>query len=193
MRRQRQDFALRVIVLWPAWRDMEYEGGQLAGLAYFTETSKAACAELRTRMYVTTSAWREWGSCYTVHPNSHLVGRAVSLNDDADNNSRSIISHTHARTHARTHTHTRLMALFPGLPGWASTRKAKPIWTFTEARDSEWQWHQLGHMQVCTLLQTDNHASTPPLSFLQDGCPSCRPTNSVRALKAWVDRLSVNW
>ena len=25
-----------------------------------------------------------------------------------------------------------------------------------EARDSEWQWHQLGHMQVCTLLQTDN-------------------------------------
>jgi len=38
-------------------------------------------------------------------------------------------------------------------------------------------------MQVCTLLQTDNHASTPPLSFLQAGCPSCRPTNSVRALK----------
>jgi len=28
---------------------------------------------------------------------------------------------------------------------------------FTEARDSEWQWHQLGHMQVCTSLQTDNH------------------------------------
>jgi len=55
---------------------------------------------------------------------------------------------------------------------------------FTEARDSEWQWHQLGHMQVCNLLQTDNHASTPPLSFLQARCPSCRPTNSVKALKA---------
>ena len=39
-------------------------------------------------------------------------------------------------------------------------------------------------MQVCTLLQTDNHASTPPLSFLQAGCPSCRSTNSVKALKA---------
>jgi len=38
-------------------------------------------------------------------------------------------------------------------------------------------------MQVCTLLQTDNHASTPPLSFLQAGCPSCHPTNSVKALK----------
>ena len=38
-------------------------------------------------------------------------------------------------------------------------------------------------MQVCTSLQTDNYASTPPLSFLQAGCPSCRPTNSVNALK----------
>jgi len=39
-------------------------------------------------------------------------------------------------------------------------------------------------MQVCTALQTDNHTSTPQLSFLQVGCPSCRPTNSVKALKA---------
>jgi len=61
---------------------------------------------------------------------------------------------------------------------------------FCEARDSEWQWHQLGHMQVCTLLQTDNHASTPPLSFLQAGCPTCRPTNSVKALKALLLRIS---
>jgi len=37
-------------------------------------------------------------------------------------------------------------------------------------------------MQVCTLLQTDNHTGTPPLCFLQAGCPSCRPTNSVKAL-----------
>jgi len=29
----------------------------------------------------------------------------------------------------------------------------------------------------------DNHANIPPLSFLQAGCPSCRPTNSVKALK----------
>jgi len=36
---------------------------------------------------------------------------------------------------------------------------------FTEARDSEWQWHQLGRMQVCTSVQANNHASTPPLSF----------------------------
>ena len=63
-------------------------------------------------------------------------------------------------------------------------QKGKTNLDFTEARDSEWQWHQLGHMQVCISLQTDNHASTPMLSFLQDGCPSCHPTNSVKALKA---------
>jgi len=55
---------------------------------------------------------------------------------------------------------------------------------FTEARGSEWQWHQLGHMQVCTSLQADNHTNTPPVSFLQAGCPSCHPTNSVKTLKA---------
>jgi len=38
-------------------------------------------------------------------------------------------------------------------------------------------------MQVCTSIQTDNHTSTPPLKFLQAGCPSCHPTNSVKALK----------
>jgi len=63
-------------------------------------------------------------------------------------------------------------------------QKGKTSLSFTGARDSEWQWHQLGRMQVCISLQTDNHASTPPLSFLQAGCPSCRPTNSVKALKA---------
>ena len=63
-------------------------------------------------------------------------------------------------------------------------QKGKTNVDFTEARDSEWQWYQLGHMQVCTSLQTDKHASTPPLSFLQAGCPSCRPTNSVKTLKA---------
>jgi len=32
----------------------------------------------------------------------------------------------------------------------------------TEARDSEWQWNLLGHMQACTSLQTDNHAKHTP-------------------------------
>jgi len=63
-------------------------------------------------------------------------------------------------------------------------QKGKTNLNFTEARDSEWQWHQLGRMQVCISLQTDNHASTPQLSFIQTGCPSCWPTNRVKTLKA---------
>jgi len=37
------------------------------------------------------------------------------------------------------------------------------------------------------LTQTHNCASIPPLSFLQAGCPSCHPTDSVKALKAMLD------
>jgi len=72
-------------------------------------------------------------------------------------------------------------------------QKGKTNLDFTEARDSEWQKNPLGHMQVCILLQTDNHASTPPLSFLQAGCPSCRPTNSVKALKADQSKQIINY
>jgi len=63
-------------------------------------------------------------------------------------------------------------------------QKGKTNLDFAEARDGEWQWRQLARVQVCTSLQTDNNASTPPLSLLQAGCPSCHPTNSVKALKA---------
>jgi len=50
-------------------------------------------------------------------------------------------------------------------------QKAKINVDFPEAIDSEWQWRQLGHMQVCTSLQTDSHASTPPLSFFTGHMP----------------------
>jgi len=73
---------------------------------------------------------------------------------------------------------------FYGITQVSRYQKGKTNLDFTEARDSEWQWHQLGHMQICTSLHTDNHAGTPPLRFLQAGCPSCRPTNSIKALKA---------
>jgi len=87
-------------------------------------------------------------------------------------------------TSNQIHTHT-----FNG-PVWdylgEPVLEGKTNLDLNEARDSEWQWHQLGHMQLCTSLQTDNHASIPPLSFLQVGCPSCHPTNSIKALKALI-------
>jgi len=80
------------------------------------------------------------------------------------------------------HTHP-FNGPFSGTTQVSQYQKGKIKLDFIEARDSEWQWHQLGHMQVCTSLQTDNHASTPPLSFLQAGCPSCRQTNGIKGLK----------
>jgi len=90
-------------------------------------------------------------------------------------------------THARTHTHP-FNGPLSGTTRVSQYQKGKTSLDFTEARDSEWQWYPLGHIQVCTSLQSDNHASTPPLSFLQAGCPSCRPTYSIKALKAVVTK-----
>ena len=55
-------------------------------------------------------------------------------------------------------------------------QKGKTNLDFTEARDSECQWHQLVHMQDCTSLQTDNHVTTLPLSFFADALPAAQPT-----------------
>ena len=62
-------------------------------------------------------------------------------------------------------------------------QKGKTNLDFTEARDTEWQWHQLGHT-VRKSAPRSRQKTTPaphPLSFLQAECPSCRPTNSVKA------------
>jgi len=59
----------------------------------------------------------------------------------------------------RTHTHP-FNGPLSGTTQVSWYQKGKTRLDFTEARDSEWQWHQLGRVQVCTSLQTDNHAST---------------------------------
>jgi len=75
-----------------------------------------------------------------------------------------------------THTHT-FNGPFSRTTRVSRYQKGKTNLDFTETRDSEWQWHRLGHMQVCTSLQTDNHASTPPLSFYRlDALPATQPT-----------------
>ena len=95
------------------------------------------------------------------------------------------------QTQTHTHTHTRAFnGPLSGTTQVSRYQKGTINLDFTEARDSGWQSHQLGHMQACTSLQTDNHASNPLLSFLQAGCPSCRPTNSVKALKAAASLLT---
>jgi len=62
------------------------------------------------------------------------------------------------------HTHRELFnGPLSGTTRVSRYQKGKTNLDFTEARESECQWHQLGRMQVCTSLQTDNLASTPPL------------------------------
>ena len=91
-----------------------------------------------------------------------------------------------SKTSVYKHTHTYpFYGPFSRTTRVSRYQKGKTNLNFTEARSSEWQVNKLGHMQVCTSLQTDNHASTQPFSFLQTGCPSCRPTNSVKALKGY--------
>ena len=64
--------------------------------------------------------------------------------------------------HQSTHTHTHTFnGPLSGTTQVSRYQTGKTNLDFTGATDSEWQWHQLGHMKVCTLLQIDNHASTP--------------------------------
>ena len=76
-------------------------------------------------------------------------------------------------------THTRFNGPLSGTTRVSRYQKGKTNLDFTEARDSELQWHQLGHMQVCISLQTDNHASTHHSVFYRpDALPAAQPTAS---------------
>jgi len=58
-------------------------------------------------------------------------------------------------------------------------QKGKTNLDFTEARDSEWRWHQLGHMEVCTVLQTDTTPAPHCSVFYRpDALPVAQPTAS---------------
>ena len=81
------------------------------------------------------------------------------------------------------YTHTCLTAFFAGTTQVSRYQKGKTNLDFTEARDSDRQWHQLGHMQVCTLLQTDNNGSTPPLSFFTGQMPFLPPSQQCQSTK----------
>jgi len=63
-------------------------------------------------------------------------------------------------------------------------RKVEPFWILMKREMMGWQRHQLDRMH---LTSADNHASTSSLSFLQAGCSSWHPTNSIKALKATTD------
>jgi len=60
-------------------------------------------------------------------------------------------------------------------------QKGKTNLDLTEARDSKWQWNPLGHMQVCTSLQADNHTSTPLPSLFTGRMPFLPPNQQCQS------------
>ena len=88
-------------------------------------------------------------------------------------------------TTPHTHTHP-FNGPLSGTTQVSRYQKGKTNLDFTGARDSEWQWHQLGHMQVCTSLQIDNHANTPPLSFFTGRMPFLPPNQQRRSTEGQV-------
>jgi len=78
-------------------------------------------------------------------------------------------------------TRQRLSGFCPGTRV-SRYQKGKINVDVIEARDIEWQWYQLGNMQICSSPRQIT-TPAPQHSFLRAGCPSCRPTNSVKALK----------
>ena len=63
---------------------------------------------------------------------------------------------------SRLYQHTHLFSgPLSGTTQVSRYQKGQTNLDFTEERDSEWQWHKPGYMQVCTSLQTDNQVSTP--------------------------------
>jgi len=80
--------------------------------------------------------------------------------------------------HGYTHTHTHpFNSPLSGTTRVSRYQKGKTNLDFTEARDGEWHWHQLGHMQICTSLQTYNHASNS-IIYRPDALPAAQPTVS---------------
>jgi len=91
------------------------------------------------------------------------------------------------------HTHTHpFNGPLSGIIQVSQYQKGKNSQDFTEARDSEWQWHQLGHMQIYTLLQTDNHASTHPLSFFTGRIPFLPPNQQCQSTEGIIGLLDTN-
>ena len=93
--------------------------------------------------------------------------------------------------HYIQHTHP-LNGPFSGTTQVSQYQKGKTNLVFSETRDSEWQWHQLGHMQVCTLLQTDNNTSTPPL-FFTGRMPFVPPNQQRQSTEVITYNCLNNW
>jgi len=110
------------------------------------------------------------------------ISRLTSVSWHAENRILAVSNDTWVQIN--THTHI-FKGPLTGTTGVSRYQKGKTNLDFTEARDSEWQRHQLGHTQVCNVLQTHNHTSTPPLCFFTGRMPYLPPNQVPTASKHW--------
>jgi len=81
----------------------------------------------------------------------------------------------------RLNNNTRLMALCPELPGWVGTRKVKPIWILVKQET-------VSGSGISCSWAIYKSAPHPRQITTPAGCPSCHPTNSIKALNAMIDK-----
>ena len=101
--------------------------------------------------------------------------------DDADHQQHVQCTHletTHVDNY-HTNTHTRLTALFPGLPGWASTRKVKPIWILLKQETVSGSGISRA---ICKSAPRSRQITTPEphhsVFYRPDALPATQPTAS---------------
>jgi len=71
-------------------------------------------------------------------------------------------------------------------------QKGKTNLDFTKPRDSEWQWHQLGHMQVCTSLRLPCQHSTT--HYFTGWMPSLLPNQQHPSTEGiWRSNILVHY
>jgi len=88
-----------------------------------------------------------------------------------------LCGHFTAKFHTRTHI--RLTALCPEVPGWASTRKVKPIWILLKQETvsgSDINW------AICKSAPRSRQITTPAphhlVFYRPDALPAAQPTSS---------------
>jgi len=101
------------------------------------------------------------------------------------------LKYTHTHTH--THTHTRLTALFPGLPGWAGTRKVKPIWVILKQETvsgSGISW------AICKSAPRSRQITMPAphhsVFYRPDALPATQPTASKHWRQSWSTNIVIH-
>jgi len=131
-----------------------------------------------------TSTRRRWsrvvwnGVPFTGRRNSGMRMRRDSTKRTLNYSSQSL-------TQSALHTHAHLKALCPGLPGWAGTRKVKPIWILLKQETvsgSRISW------DICKSATRTRQITTPAphhsVFYSPDALPAAQPTAS----KHWRHR-----